>query len=130
MVNTENIKRSLQVSLKNYKASVPGAAGPKTKKFPESRSTVSGTGVSHPQVYLEFPLPSTHYPDFKQLSFTVDVSNVEMLSGQSDRKQKGLILKNDSLAPSFLGFDSPNKTKDWAVPSREEPEDCPSESPL
>lgn len=105
MVNTGNTKRSLQVPLKNYKVSVPGAVGPQTKKLLSSLCTIPETRVSHIQVYTEAPLtlPRTHYPGFKQLSFGVRLSKTEMLSGQ-----KALIFRKDNSAPSFPAFDVPH----------------------
>lgn len=108
-------KRSLQVPLKNYKVSVPGELG-----------------VSHTQICFEaqLTLPSTHYSDFKQLNFTVELGNTKMLLGQCDREQKAFIFKKDNSSPSFLAFDIPDRTKGCAVSSIQIPADCTSESPL
>lgn len=80
MVYAGNIKRLLQVPLKNHKVSVPRAAGPKTKKLLDFLCTISGTRVSDSWVHLEahLALPSICYSDFKQLSRTMGLNKVEM----------------------------------------------------
>lgn len=90
-----NMRRSRQVPFKHCKVSVLGTVKPKTEKWPNSLSRITEMAVSHTQFCLvaQFILPGTRYPDFKQLNFTVRLSQIERLSGQCDRKQKALILK-------------------------------------
>lgn len=91
MVNTGNIKRSLQVPLKNHKVSM--SEGPKTKELLDFLRAISGPRMSHTQVHLEshleshLALPSKCYSDStaKLYSRAQQGGNA---SGQRDKKKE------------------------------------------
>ena len=112
MVYMGNIKRLLQVPIKNHKVSVPSAAGPKTKKLLDFLSTISGTRVSHTRVHLEarLALPSICYADFKQLSLTVGLNKVEMHQVNVTGR-KSIPFRGGQPALSFPGLMPPTGLK-------------------
>ena len=119
MVNTGNIKRSLQVPLKNHKVSM--SEGPQTKELLDFLRAISGPRMSHTQVNLEshleshLALPSKCYFDSKQLSFTVGLSKVEMHQVNVTRRKR-THFRGGQPARSFPAFGDLKKSEDCAVP--------------
>lgn len=96
MVNAGNIKKSLQVPLKNHKISVQAEDQKQiTGLFKHSLRNLSESCQVH--LWANLALPGTCYSDFKQLSFSVDPTRWRCIRS-TWQEAKALLTEDNQLA--------------------------------